>query len=123
MNLGIDLRGEEADEEVEDVNAKGVGDDVKALDQVHAEDVDGSHHQTPDPAAEDVRRRFVEHVLVLPRHRKFPPRYCGFRGMIVGDSYVHGGLGVVLTFGFVWRRRNVQRVLAMVAANKPKQMR
>jgi len=73
VNLGIDLRGKEADEEVEDVNAEGVGDDVEALDQVHAENIDGSHHQTPDPTAEDMRRRFVQHVLILPRHCKFPP--------------------------------------------------
>ena len=40
LDLGIDLRGEEEDEELEDVDAESVSDDVETVDQVYSEGVD-----------------------------------------------------------------------------------
>lgn len=40
MDLGIDLRREKANEEVEEVDAEAVGDDVETLEEVNADGVD-----------------------------------------------------------------------------------
>lgn len=39
LDLGVDLRGEEGDEEVEDVDAESVRDQIESLYQVDAESV------------------------------------------------------------------------------------
>lgn len=43
LDLGVHLRREKADEEVEDVDPEAIGDDVEPLDEVDADDVDESH--------------------------------------------------------------------------------
>lgn len=64
MDLGIHLRREKANEEVEEVDAEAVGDDVEALEEVNADGVDEGDHDGGDPTVENVRRRLVEEMLV-----------------------------------------------------------
>ncbi|KAJ1421157.1 hypothetical protein SESBI_13877 [Sesbania bispinosa] len=80
VDLRIHLRGEEANKKVEDVNAETIGNDVEALHEVDADNVDQRHHKAPDPALSHVRRRFVEKVLEALRQSELPPRYGGRRG-------------------------------------------
>jgi hypothetical protein len=72
VDLGVHLGREEADEEVEDIDSEAVRDDVEALDEVHADHVDGGHDEERDPALEHVRGRLVQHVLVPLRHSETP---------------------------------------------------
>lgn len=74
LDLRVDLRREKADEEVEDVDAEAVGDDVETLDEVDADDVDEGDGEKSDPTVEDVWSRLVEEVLVLARDVVGPPR-------------------------------------------------
>ncbi|XP_025633115.1 uncharacterized protein [Arachis hypogaea] len=53
----------EADEEVEHVDSEAIGDDVEALNQVYAQNVDKSDDQGTNPAAEHIRRGLVEETL------------------------------------------------------------
>lgn len=64
MDLGIDLRREKANEEVEEVDAEAVGDDVEALEEVNADGVDEGDHDGSDPTVENVRCGLVEEMLV-----------------------------------------------------------
>lgn len=64
MDLGIDLRREKANEEVEEVDAEAVGDDVEALEEVNADGVDEGDHDDGDPTVENVWCRLVEEMLV-----------------------------------------------------------
>lgn len=61
---GIGEWGEEADEQVEDVDGEAVGDDVEALQEVDPEGVDGRHRAQGQPPGEDVRRVLVEDPLL-----------------------------------------------------------
>ncbi|KAL6982948.1 hypothetical protein U1Q18_016342 [Sarracenia purpurea var. burkii] len=72
VDLGINLRGEEEDEELEDVDTEAIGDDVEALEEVHADGVDEGEDGKGHPTADGVRRRPVEEVLVPPRHGVAP---------------------------------------------------
>ncbi|THF94041.1 hypothetical protein TEA_012116 [Camellia sinensis var. sinensis] len=57
---GIDLRGEEEDEELEDVDAVAIGDYVVALKEEDADRVDQRHQDEADPTVVDERRRLVQ---------------------------------------------------------------
>ena len=79
LHLGVHLRRKESHQEIQQVDAEAVGDDVESLHKVHAYGVDQHHDQTSDPTVENVRNRLVEDVLVPPRHLEGPPRYDGRR--------------------------------------------
>ena len=73
LDLRVILWREKSDEEVEDVDAEAVGDDVETLDEVDADDVDEGDAKKPDPTVEDERSRLIEEVLVLARDVEVPP--------------------------------------------------
>lgn len=53
LDLGINLRREKEDEELEDVDTEAVGDDVVAMDEVHAQGVEEGDEGEADPTAQD----------------------------------------------------------------------
>lgn len=57
------MRGEEADEEVQNVDAQPVRDYIEAMDEVDAEGVDEEDDEGAYPPARGVRGRLVEVVL------------------------------------------------------------
>lgn len=67
-SLGIFLRGEEGDDEVQKVDSDCVGDDVEAFHQVDANEVDQHDDEAGDPSVENVRHRLVEKMLLALLH-------------------------------------------------------
>ena len=64
MGVRIKLRGEEADEEVEEVNAEAIRDDVEALQEDQDPDaVDASNCQRGQPSPEGIGRASVQPLL------------------------------------------------------------
>lgn len=61
------LRGEEADEEVEQVDAEPVGDDVEGVEVEDARQVQRQQRQRQQPAPVHVDRRPVQQVLPLAK--------------------------------------------------------
>ena len=100
MGLGVDHGGEEADEEVEEVDPEAVGDDVEALDEVDAEGVDGGDGEGADPAPRGVRGGAVQVVLERPRgigpplgRRRRGARRAGVGRAVHGKSWTEAGRG------------------------------
>ena len=77
MDLGIDLRREKEDEELEDVDAEAVRHDVVPLHEVHAEGEHEGDEGEPDPTVDHERSRLVEQVLVPPRRGEGPLGHGG----------------------------------------------
>jgi hypothetical protein len=99
VDLGVHLGREKADEEVEDVDSETVRDDVEALDEVHADNVDGGHDEERDPALEHVRGRLVQHVLVPLRHSETPSGYRrGRRDFIAAGRFRLHLIGLALYY-------------------------
>lgn len=73
LDLRVNLGREEANQEVKQVDTEAVGDDIEALNQVHAYGVDENDYETGDPTVEDVWDSFVQQVLVPPRNGEAPP--------------------------------------------------
>ena len=61
----VHLRSEEANQEIQVVDAETVGDNVEAPEQENAQEVYEYEHREADPAFLNVRRRLVEHALKL----------------------------------------------------------
>lgn len=100
MGLGVDHGGEEADEEVKEVDPEAVGDDVEALDEVDAEGVDGGDGEGADPAPRGVRGGAVQVVLERPRgigpplgRRRRGARRAGVGRAVHGKSWTEAGRG------------------------------
>ena len=64
MGVRVDLGGEEADEEVEEVNAEAIGDDIEALQEEEDPDaVDASNSHSRQPSPQGIRRTSVQALL------------------------------------------------------------
>ncbi|PPS18679.1 hypothetical protein GOBAR_AA01893 [Gossypium barbadense] len=79
LHLGVHLRRKEPHQEIQQVDAEAVGDDVETLHKVDAYGVDQHQHQTCYPAVQNVRDSLVQNMLVPTRHLEAPPRYSGCR--------------------------------------------
>lgn len=87
LDLGINLRREEGNEQLEDIDSQSIGDDVETLDKVDTKSVDAGDRGEEDPSVEDQRRRFVEQVLVSPP-RLVAPLCHG--GALAGEASATG---------------------------------
>lgn len=64
--LGVDLRREEAYEEVQEVDGERVGDDVPPGEVVHPQDVEEGDGGSEAPSGEWVGRPVIEQLLEFP---------------------------------------------------------
>lgn len=89
LELRVDHGGEEADEEVEQVDSQAVGDHVEAPHVVDPQRVHRRGHERARPPPRRVRRRAVQVVLERPRRVRAPPlRRAGAAGADGGG--LHG---------------------------------
>jgi hypothetical protein len=96
LELRFDHGGEEADEEVDQVDAQPVGDDVEAPHVVDPQRVHRRGHERARPPPRRVRRRAIQVVLERPRRLRAPPlrRAAGADGGGLHGCRL-GGLGFV----------------------------
>lgn len=66
VRLGVDLRREEPNKEVEKINAETVGDDKPAVQEVHADEIKDKKADEDGPPSLQINSGLVEHVLVTP---------------------------------------------------------
>nr|DAD21457.1 TPA_asm: hypothetical protein HUJ06_022920 [Nelumbo nucifera] len=64
LNLQVNLWGEEGDEEVEDVDTQPIRDDVKTLNEVDTNGIDGGDGRECDPSPENMWGGLVEKILL-----------------------------------------------------------
>ena len=87
LELRVDHGGEEADEEVEQVDAQPVGDDVEAPHVVDPQRVHRRGHERARPPPRRVRSRAVQVVLERPRRLRAPPLR---RAAVADGGGLHG---------------------------------
>lgn len=67
LDLGVNHGGEKRDQLTQRVDAQCIGDDIKALNEPHAQEIEQREAAKAEPALAHERSGAVEEVLVAPR--------------------------------------------------------